>query len=339
MRHSSSTAHNRWRWRLGIGGGVLALLVAGGAYAVHTFGPKFGVYIVPPSPERYADIALEMMEEGYYAKGAEWDAARAEVKQAAIQATNYQELHAPLAQAASVAGGKHSFFFTPTEAEALAENGSAKFIAPTVSAEAGVTTITVPELGDVSTDQQAEYAEAAVSGISSADARTCGWIIDVRGNIGGNMFPMLSGVSPLLPNGQALSFVTNTGTKTVVTIQDDGAGIEGSTLLTIPKMQKVAERPIAVLQDARTASSGEAILTAFRGLSGVEFFGTASAGYTSANIFHRLHDGAVLVLTSSMYVDRDGTNLKEQPVQPGVEIAPEQAPQAAIDWLNAQGCS
>uniref|UniRef100_UPI000AE28285 S41 family peptidase n=1 Tax=Nocardiopsis listeri TaxID=53440 RepID=UPI000AE28285 len=95
---------------------------------------------------------------------------------------------------------------------------------------------------------------------------------------------------------------------------------------------------IAVLQDDMTGSSGEAVVTAFRGLDGVESFSVPSAGYTSGNAVHRLHDGAMLAMTTSVYVDRDGVSLDEKPIRPDHETSAEAAEETALEWLADQGC-
>jgi carboxyl-terminal processing protease len=322
----------------GIGVLVLALVLGGGAWLVNSYGPRFGIYLVPPSPERYAEIALETMDEGYYAVGPDWAAARDDVRRTAQSATDIDELYEPLARAARVAGGKHSVFLAPQEAEQAAGDAEEGFTAPTVRTDHGITTVSIPPVGSVSEDRQTEYAETAARGIADAEPTTCGWIVDLRGNTGGDMNPMLSGVAPLLPDGPALSFATRAGEKTVVTVQADGAGIGGDTAVKIPVEEKIQDRPIAVLQDGDTGSSGEVVLTAFRGLDDVHSFGAPSAGYTSANTIHTLYDGAQLVLTGSVYVDRDGHTLAEKPVEPDTETSPADAEKAAVDWLARNGC-
>ena len=41
-----------------------------------------------------------------------------------------------------------------------------------------------------------------------------GWIVDLRGNTGGNMWPMVAGVGPVLGNGVAGFFVPPVGAST-----------------------------------------------------------------------------------------------------------------------------
>ncbi|PDP87251.1 hypothetical protein CQJ94_12195 [Glycomyces fuscus] len=336
--HEEAQARPRrpWRRALAVIAGAVVLLGGSGAWLAHTYGPQFGVYLVPPSPQRYADVALGLLAGGYYAEGAEWEAARAEVLEAAENADAYADLHGVLAEAVDAAGGDHSFFLTPEEAAAWTDTATSDFRAPTVTVDGSIATIVVPELGSVSEELQQRYADAAVAGIAEAAPDVCGWVVDLRGNTGGNMYPMLSGLSPLLPNGPAMHFRTASGTQTSVTVQDDGVGMHGSSVVSVAQTPKATGRPIAVLQDELTASSGEAVLTAFRGLDQVASFGSESAGYTSANSVHTLYDGAELVLTNSVYVDRDGVNLDEEPISP--DHPTDEAEEDALRWLADTAC-
>ncbi len=326
--------------RFGIGAGIAALLLGGGGLAaVNAYGPHFGFYLLPPSPQRYVDIALELLDTGYYAHGDDWTTERARVKAATASTSDYAVIHAELKRAAKVAGGKHSFLLTPAETKDAESSSAKEFTSATVASQGGVTTVTLPEVGFVSNELTQKYADAAASGIKAAAPSTCGWIVDLRGNTGGTMYPMLSGVSALLPNGPAMTFRDFSGKGYPVTINADG--VEMVAGLANPKVDagpKVTGKPIAVLLDGETASSGEAVATAFRGLLGVESFGAPTAGYTSANSPVRLYDGATLVLTGSVYVDRTGASLDELPITPDHVVAPADAPAAAQAWLASKGC-
>lgn len=330
------TARRRGRRRVILGAAALAALVIGGtgAWAVHEYGPRFGVYLLPPSPERYAEIVIDRLDTGYYAEGPEWAAARAALVHAAPAATSYEELYPLIDAATRAAGGKHSVF-QPRETR---EGASASDpILPTVSVAEGVGIVTLPELVDPDDRAQHDYADVIATGIAAHADQACGWIVDVRGNGGGNMYPMLSGVSALLPDGPALSFRTRGGTATTVTVQQDGGGLEGQTIVSVSPRAKITGAPIAVLQDAGTGSSAEAVVTAFRGVEGVRLFGTPTAGYTSANLPIPLYDGARIILTQSIYADRTGTEYPEVPLLPD-ETVPTDAAEAARTWIAAQGC-
>ncbi len=315
---------------------VVLLLGGSGGWLVHTYGPYFGFHLFPPSPQRYADVALDLMEQGYHADGTEWRDARERVLEAADGAEGYADLHGVLAEAADVAGGNHSFFLTPDEAVDSADSAATGFRAPAVTVDGSVATVVVPEIGSVSEELQQRYADVAAADVAAAAPDVCGWVIDLRDNTGGNMYPMLSGLSPLLPNGTAMHFRTAFGAEMDVTVQDDGVGMNGNSIISVEEAPKVTDQPIALLQSERTASSGEAVLTAFRGLDPVESFGSDSAGYTSGNTVHTLYDGAELVLTNSVYVDRDGVNLDEKPIRP--DHPTDAAEDDARQWLADADC-
>ncbi|MGM7678461.1 S41 family peptidase [Microbacterium sp. A94] len=340
--HTASSSRpkrsRRIRKILAVVGVIFVLLIAGVLWAAHTYGPRMGFYLIPPSPEQYGQIAIEHLNQGYRASGDEWDTARAALEQAAADADDYSDLYDEIAAATTAAGGQHSVFLDPEETNEYADSSTAKYEAPTVTTVDGVTTIVLPALGAVSGDLQQEYAQTAADGIADAAPDTCGWIVDLRGNTGGNMYPMLSGVSALLPNGTAFSFTTRTEQMTPVTVYNNGVGL-GSTTISVGEQSKITDAPIAVLQDSMTASSGEAVATSFRGLDHVESFGTDSYGYTSGNVPRTLYDGAQIVLTTSVYVDRDGVSLDEQPIEADHPTTADDADEQATQWVQEQGCS
>lgn len=316
--------------------GAFAGVIALGLVAVDRYGPRFGLYLVPPSPQKYAEVAVEWLDGGYHTDDPEWPAARAAVLEASRSARSSAELSPVLEHATRVAGGRHSRFLTAEEASSAPAEDVPP---PTVTSEGGVTTIVLPEMISPSPDDQHAYAATVADGIDRAAADTCGWVIDLRGNTGGNMAPMLSGVVALLPDGPALSFRSRQGGETPVTIGSRGVAIAGSVSVDVGPRAKVAAHPIAVLQDDGTASSGEAVLAAFRGVDGARTFGVDSAGYTSANVSRTLYDGATLVLTESEYVDRTGHGYAEGPIAPDERTPADAADTRARAWLRDQSCA
>ncbi len=140
-----------------------------------------------------------------------------------------------------------------------------------------------------------------------------GWIVDLRGNTGGNMWPMLTGIGPILGDGAVGSFVAADGN--VTWFYKDGktgtrnpAGLEtvSLTLDEEPGLQSPSAAPVAVLVDSSTASSAEAITIAFHGRPGTRFFGTATAGKSTAVQPFKLDDGAELYITTAIDADRSG---------------------------------
>jgi carboxyl-terminal processing protease len=140
-----------------------------------------------------------------------------------------------------------------------------------------------------------------------------GWIVDLRGNTGGNMWPMLAGIGPILGDGSVGSFVANDGN--VNWFYQDGktgtrnpAGLEtvSLTLQEEPLLQSPSMAPVAVLVDSSTASSAEAITIAFHGRPASRSFGSRTAGKSTAVQPFKLDDGAELYLTTAIDADRSG---------------------------------
>jgi C-terminal processing protease CtpA/Prc len=140
-----------------------------------------------------------------------------------------------------------------------------------------------------------------------------GWIVDLRGNTGGNMWPMLTGIGPILGDGAVGSFVAADGN--VTWFYQDGktgtrnpAGLEtvSLTLDEEPVLQKPSSAPVALLVDSSTASSAEAITIAFHGRPDTRSFGSRTAGKSTAVQPFKLDDGAELYLTTAIDADRSG---------------------------------
>lgn len=336
---SPDTAPSRRRPRpLTVVLGLLVLMLIGAVVGAIVVGPRFGLWVIPPSPARYTEVALDTLQTGYHATTPAWEAARDAARETGRTASTYEQTHAALKEATKAAGGKHSFFLTPAEYEESRGESTAAFAPPTVTTTGRVTTVTVPAVGFATPEQQQQYADAAAKGIEAAAPNSCGWIVDLRGNTGGTMYPMIAGLVPLLPDGPGLVFRTNDGTDSTVSISDGGLGFGGPPTMATSVRTKVTGQDIAVLYDEQVASSGEAVATMFRGVDGVRSFGTPTAGYTSGNTVIQLYDGARLVLTQVMYVDRAGVNLNEEPLQPDEATGAADAEAAARAWLAQGSC-
>ena len=155
--------------------------------------------------------------------------------------------------------------------------------------------------------------------------------MDLRGNPGGNIWPMLAGVAPLLTDGHVMSF-DSTSHSEAVTVNRDQVMLDGKQVAHAPDTIPKSGLPVAVLLSRSTASSAEGVAIAFVGQPGTRSFGQPSAGLSTANTPIRLRDGAVVNLTNAVDVDRTGKRY-------GVPVIPDvQSNQAALDaarWLNA----
>lgn len=191
----------------------------------------------------------------------------------------------------------------------------------------------------------AQYATIAQQAIRAADQpAACGWVVDLRRNTGGTELPMLLGVGPILGEG----VFARQGPVTLS--YRHGAVLRNAQVIVqlrdAYRLQEPAP-PVAVLTSGLTASSGEAIVVAFRGRPRTRGFGEPTAGVPTINTFHPLSDGAYLNLTTADDVDRAGRSY-DAAIAPDRPVAPEwtflgtardPALQAALAWLHRQaGC-
>lgn len=171
------------------------------------------------------------------------------------------------------------------------------------------------------------YARAArdeIARLSAAGVR--GWVIDVRLNGGGNVWPMLLGAAPLLGDGAVMATVREDRDGPGVVVSrygvtgDHGAWIDWGrgfeTQLSMADGSAEASwgrrsdrEPIAVVLGPWTMSSGEALALALISARGARTFGEPTAGLTTITNVFALSDGSTLVLPVARMAWLDGTPL------------------------------
>lgn len=226
-----------------------------------------------------------------YAEGDEWE----EAKEKALSATpeTMDSAYDVVRNALKIAGGKHSFLIPR---EMTLHNDTSQWSMPVI--------------------------DRTEDGIPDDVSRI---ILDLRGNTGGNMYPMIAGVNALLPDGIIIKFRNKFGRETLLTSEF------------VARNQVVARKPpispwIAILTDESTASSGEALLICFRGMVNVKTFGSPTAGYASGNQTFHMKDGSCLVVTASCDVARTGEVFCDDPIIPDTITATPM--EDALTWLR-----
>jgi C-terminal processing protease CtpA/Prc len=127
-----------------------------------------------------------------------------------------------------------------------------------------------------------------------------GWIVDLRNDNGGDMWPMVSGLQPLIGN-EVPGYFANANQKKPAEWKISSAfyGIKE------PYHLKNANSKIAVLYSKQTGSSGEMTAICFVGKPNSRSFGNATAGLTSGNRVFSLSGDNIFVLSSSYAMDRN----------------------------------
>ena len=212
--------------------------------------------------QKYVKKAIRLMDkQGLFAEGPAWDQTR-EVT-LGVRPVSMEEAHDVTLVALKVAGGKHSFIYTvDNQQESAAED---KQTAPSVTQlDDGILLIALPAFSGQTKDENLRYASTVLDALPEAEAPK-GLVIDLRGNTGGNMYPMIAAVHRFLPDDDILRFKSRKYTMPIT---------KGLVLRTVGiSEQPELKCPVALLTDNMTASSGEATLLCFRGLENARTFG------------------------------------------------------------------
>lgn len=280
------------------------------------------------SPEQqYVKKAVKLMDRKcLFAEGPAWEEAKA--KALAAKPATKEEAYEVTREALKVAGGKHSFIFTvERQEESAAED---KVTEPSVKpCGDGILLITLPAFSGQTKDENLRYAHTVLDALPEAGTPEAeslkGVVIDLRGNTGGNMYPMIAAVHRFLPDDSILRFKSRKFTMPVTKeFVLRNVGIEAGTALTCP---------VALLTDDWTGSSGEATLLCFRGLENARTFGAPTAGYASANSPFPMPDGSQLVLTISCDMARTGEVFCDDPIDP--DVVTDKPLEEAIGWIRS----
>ena len=307
----------------------LIIIIAAALAVVMKYGPTFGFYLVPPSAETYGKNALSTIDKnGIFAGNDEWKSTYNECLKMIENAKSYDDTYDAIRKALSVGGGKHSMLMTKSESQDTTE--SYDEVLPTVSLDGDIAIIKLPDfLGTAEAGQK--YAKVAEDFIHENRDKIKGVVLDLRSNTGGDMGPMATAVSSLLPDGE-LVYYHYRSYDIPVTLKNgvvSNAGTGGKSLYPDEKLNV----PVAILTDDMTASSGEALTLCFRGLENTRTFGAPTAGYTSVNMLYNMYDGAQMYLTVAFDKARTGEIFKETSIEP--DVATDSPLEAALEWLRS----
>ena len=172
------------------------------------------------------------------------------------------------------------------------------------------------------------------------------FVIDLRLNAGGTMFPMIAGVSPLLGNGKFIGSADAKGAIESMDILENGKfiGFAGGTAKIVNNCTGILSNiPVVILISNLTGSAGECVAVAFKGRKNTIFIGEPTAGYTIGNNGHWIIENKVgIVIAESAIVDRN-KNIYYNNVEPDQLIwggdnfddyLQDKKIKAALQWLK-----
>ena len=308
-----------------------------------------------PSPadhaaaERYLDRALALLAQNSMdINQTSWPHVVSQAKTQARHAQSPADTYAAIRFAIASLGDPHTQFLTPTEASAFNGTTAPHYDGPSGRMLPGH--LAYLQVGSFEGDEAAiaAYVRTGVASVERLNANApCGWVVDLRGNDGGNVWPMLTTVAPLLVGNPVGYFVNTAGQRLAWDVRAGRLYVAGAATLpqANPTRLRQPHPPVALLTDYNTASAGEAVAVAFRGQPDSRSFGTSTAGFATGNRVISLSDGAILLITGVYDADRTGhiyrTGDRLQPdvyARPAAQ-RPGQPPQPApptqaLEWLR-----
>jgi carboxyl-terminal processing protease len=309
--------------------------------------------------ERLLDEALRFMEKNYYRKDEiSWPDLAARARQQLQTAGNCEDAYASITWCFKQLNEPHSFVMPPDKAARYTGYPESPSPEPPLSALVGeirgewlqdsIAYLTVPWVSTTDSLLCERIADSLQTVIARLDSRNISrWIIDLRKNTGGNCWPMLTGLGPLLGDGIYGYFVTS-GERIPIAYHE-GSAFQGRHVLcrvSAKGYRTQSDRKyIVVLTGPRTVSAGEIVALAFKGRALTYFIGEPTAGLTTANATYSLSDKSMLVLTVCQEADCTG-RICEGRIHPDKFISPDAAvaappatgndpvKEAAVSWLT-----
>lgn len=303
---------------------------------------------------RVLDEAFSLMKKFYYKKDSvQWEALVTAARTRLSNSTDCQGAQDALQWCFNEMQEKHSFILPAAKAAVYNGNVNSSTESPPLSkligplrhelAEKDIAYIDVPWISTADKKLCVAFADSLQQVIASYDQQgITKWIIDLRNNTGGNCWPMLAGLGPLLGNGVYGYFISDS--EKIPFSYENGAMMQGRharCAATMPYSLVNERNTIVVLTGPNTASAGEIVALAFKGMNDVFIYGEPTAGLTTANATYNLSDGSVLVLTVCKEADRNG-RIQEGKIQPDKLIVPainrgkDAAKSAALMFLQMQ---
>jgi hypothetical protein len=129
-----------------------------------------------------------------------------------------------------------------------------------------------------------------------------GWIIDLRNNGGGWIYPMLAGLGPLLGPGIKAFEITGNAVLTEYYYYKDKFDY---LLLSDSVWFFKKQLPTAVLVSEKTGSAGELLTLAFRGNANTVIIGKQTAGFSTGLQGILMPDGTQICVTNCVMTDRN----------------------------------
>lgn len=318
--------------------------------------------IIKDSVRFYLDTVLTVMsQQSLYKHKVDWQVLRKDLHEKTANAKSVQELKPVFASIFTTLNDQHSAIYykkmqvsildpmallpQDEQSKQLTERvmkGEFKLRSEVLDGKYGY--ILIPQMNMPQDKIQAFAEKVRLKLCELNPGNLDGWIIDLRVNTGGNMYPMATGVGPLVGEG-VVGGAIDADKKQVATwrIINTNFAYDDWKPTDLPNDCEVKQSAkVAVLIGPHTASSGETMAVMFKGRPNTRFFGKPSLGLTTTNAWLQLTDDFVLNVSTAYYADRN-KKVYTGKIEPDVKIdgpvnfeslKDDAAVAAALKWLK-----
>lgn len=299
---------------------------------------------ISPIAENYLNELLDIMEVNSINRyKIDWSDFRTKVFGKAKSAQTIQDTYPAIREALILLGDNHSSYYNADEII----NATEFIFVGTLECDfQNIVNPSLPEnIGYVKINSFTGASNSA-AGISFAqqiqdqiinqdNLDIIGWIVDLRSNGGGNMWPMVAGIGPILGEGTAGYFIDPDDNQTSWGFLNGSSVINGTTVTELSNSYELAvpNPKVAVLLDKGVVSSGEVMAISFIGRENTKSFGTSTCGASTGNDSFILSDNSTLILTTVYLADRN-KNLYGIPIEPDMFSSNENIIQDALNWIE-----
>jgi carboxyl-terminal processing protease len=289
------------------------------------------------SPQSYLNKAVDIMEENSMNKNSiDWVKFRNKVLEKGNDAESIKDTYPAIQYALGLLGDHHSFLITPEKCKTY---NDPTLSVPEISTELidnKIGYIKIPGFGGFRDKRAQKFAQQIQDAIRELDKNNLKyWIVDLGDDTGGNMWPMLLGLGPILGDGIAGYSAGNNKTFRSWRYSQGSVFRDNDQMLKLNTPYKLRNKieKLAVIISKHTASSGEATAVSFIGIRNSCLIGEPTYGVSTANASFKLSDGAMINITIGKFADRNKKTYGYS-IRPDIVDSTGTSMKTAIEWIN-----
>jgi carboxyl-terminal processing protease len=295
----------------------------------------------PPQVSQMSDLLGFVEAKAFYGDRLDWPSVKKAAMEEVSRSSSPDHFDTVLRDILAQLADGHSRLVSPADIAAI-ESRAASSMPLEIETSRGIVVVRLGSFWTRDQDQVAEFTQSIRAKIDSrAGNETCGWIVDLRQHGGGAASPALDGLVRLLDRSASIRWQVRRsnldkwiGRNPVEKFWDRKSS---------PDIE-VDPRNVAILHGRKTASAGELVVLAFRGQQNVRSFGYPTAGIPTGNRGKPLQNGGMLLVASTVPIDRTGTAWSSS-IPPDVIIEAERKGEPpdemdmAKSWLRSTTCA